>query len=100
MIIYHDPKSVCEHIMLGIHAESRKSDIILPVFNHYNKFGSTRYVRGETSRQTYPTKHSHVNLVVADTDSWEQIAAKTLDELHPLVISYESSHLMKLTITD
>lgn len=98
MIIYHDPKSVCEHIMLGIHAESRKTDIILPVFNHYNKFGSTKYVRGETSRQTYPTRHSHVNLVVADTDSWEQITAKTLDELHPQVISYVKNAFLDFKI--
>lgn len=88
MIIYYDPKTVCEHIFLGIASESRKSDIVLPVFNHYNKFGSTKYVRGQTTRDTYPTKHSHVNVVVADTESWEQIAAKTLDELHPQVISY------------
>ena len=29
----------------------------------------------------YPTKKSHVNLVVADTDSWEQIAAKTFEQI-------------------
>jgi len=98
MIVYHDPKAVCEHIMLGIQAESRKTDIILPVFNHYNKFGSTKYVRGETSREVYPTKHSHVNLVVADTESWEQIAAKTLDELHPQVISYVKNAFLDFKI--
>ncbi len=88
MIIYYDPKAVCEHITRGINAESQKTDIIFPVFSHYSKFGSTKYVHGETTREVYPTKHSHVNLVVADTKSWEQIAAKTLDELHPQVQSY------------
>jgi type III restriction enzyme len=29
----------------------------------------------------YETEKSHVNYVVADTDSWEQIAAKTLEEI-------------------
>jgi type III restriction enzyme len=98
MIIYHDPKAVCEHIILGIYAESRKTDVVLPVFNHYNKFGSTKYVRGDTSREVYPTKHSHVNLVVADTDSWEQIAAKTLDELHPQVIAYVKNAFLDFKI--
>jgi type III restriction enzyme len=35
----------------------------------------------------FATKKSHVNLVVADTDSWEQIAAKTFEQL-PAVESY------------
>lgn len=98
MIIYYDPKSVCEHIFLGIASESRKSDIVLPVFNHYNKFGSTKYVRGQTTREVYPTKHSHVNVVVADTESWEQIAAKTLDELHPQVLSYVKNAFLDFKI--
>jgi len=38
-------------------------------------------VHGSTSKPVYPTKRSHVNYVVADTKSWEQRAAKTLDDL-------------------
>jgi type III restriction enzyme len=67
--------------MKAIYAEQRSTDRILPVFNFYNKFGSTKYVIGNTSRPVFPTKKSHVNYVVADTQSWEQIAAKTLEEL-------------------
>jgi type III restriction enzyme len=87
MLFYEDPKSVCDHIMLGVHAEQRKHDRILPIFNHYNKFGSTKYVNNNTSKKVYQTKKSHVNYVVADTDSWEQIAAKTLEEM-PEVFCY------------
>ena len=36
---------------------------------------------GRTSREVYETRKSHVNYVVADTESWEQIAAKTLEEI-------------------
>lgn len=36
---------------------------------------------GHTSKKTWPTKKSHINLVVADTDTWEQIAAKTLEKI-------------------
>lgn len=97
MILYYDPKAVCEHIMLGIYAEQRKTDVVLPVFNHYNKFGSTKHVHGQTTRKTYPAKHSHVNLVVGDTDSWEQIAAKTLDQM-PEVISYVKNAFLDFKI--
>ena len=81
LLFFFDPKVICDHIMRGIHAQSLSTDTILPVFNFYNKFGSTKYVNGNTSREVYPTVKSHVNYVVADTESWEQIAAKTLEEL-------------------
>ena len=54
---------------------------VLPIFTPYNRFGSTKYVGGNTAKEVYPTEKSHVNVVVADTESWEQIAAKTLEEL-------------------
>jgi len=81
LLFFFDPKVICGHIMRGIYAQSQSTDTILPVFNFYNKFGSTKYVNGNTSREVYPTVKSHVNFVVADTESWEQIAAKTLEEM-------------------
>jgi type III restriction enzyme len=87
MLFYESESKVCEHIMRGIHAAVDSKEKIVPVFNFYNKFGSTNFVFGRTSRNVFPTKKSHVNYVVADTDSWEQIAAKTLDEM-PEVKSY------------
>lgn len=81
MLYFRDPKEICDHIMKAIYAEQRATDRILPVFNFYNKFGSTKYVIGNTSKPVFATKKSHVNYVVADTESWEQIAAKTLEEL-------------------
>jgi type III restriction enzyme len=93
MLFYEDPKSVCGHIMLGIHAEQRKHDQILPIFNHYNKFGSTKYVGNNTIKKVYKTKKSHVNYVVADTDSWEQIATKTLEEMSEVYSYVKNSFL-------
>lgn len=97
MLFYEDPASVCDHIMLGIHAEQRKHDRILPIFNHYNKFGSTQYVNNNTSKKVFRTKKSHVNYVVADTDSWEQLAAKTLEEMDE-VISYVKNSFLNFYI--
>lgn len=93
MLFYEDPKSVCNHIMRGIYAEQRKTDKILPVLNHYNKIGSTRHVHGQTSKKVYATARSHINYVVADTDSWEQICAKTLEEMDEVICYVKNSFL-------
>jgi type III restriction enzyme len=78
-------------------AASKATDRILPVLNFYNKFGSTAYVNGHTSRAVYETKKSHVNYVVADTESWEQIAAKTLEEIKA-VETYVKNAFLGFTI--
>ncbi|MFZ4625338.1 MAG: hypothetical protein ACOYNF_14015, partial [Rhodoferax sp.] len=62
-------------------ASPAASPRILPLFNRYNPTGSSAHVHGATVKQTYLTRKSHVNYVVADTDSWEQIAAKTFEQL-------------------
>ncbi len=41
----------------------------------------------------YPTVKSHVNLVVADTDGWEQIAAKTLEEIEEVEAYVKNAYL-------
>ncbi|MBO0933123.1 BPTD_3080 family restriction endonuclease [Fibrella aquatilis] len=97
LLYFWNHKEVADHIQLGIMAATAGSDVILPMFNHYNRFGSTRYVNGNTSRPIYETRKSHVNYVVADTDSWEQIAAKTLDEL-PEVLSYVKNAFLGFAI--
>lgn len=97
MLIYKNINNICDHIYKGVEAERVKSDKILPVFNYYNKFGSTKHVYGSTSRKVYATKKSHVNFVVADTDSWEQIAAKSFEEMKE-VISYVKNAFLDFKI--
>lgn len=82
MVVFYDPKRVADHIYRGISAGSQRDgdERVLPMW-HPEKFGSTKYVQGHTTKPVYPTEKSHVNVVVADTESWEQIAAKTLEEL-------------------
>lgn len=99
-LVFEEPKVICEHIMRGVHAQQGVKNKLLPVLNFYNKFGSTKYVHGVTSKKTWPTKCSHINYVVADTDSWEQIAAKTLEELAEkgLVVSYAKNAFLGFSI--
>jgi len=97
LLFFFNPKTICDHISRGIMAASKATDRILPVLNFYNKFGSTTYVNGHTSRAIYETQKSHVNYVVADTESWEQIAAKTLEELEAIE-SYDKNVFLGFTI--
>lgn len=97
ILYFFEPKKICDHIMRGIYAQQKETDKIFPVFNFYNKFGSTKYVNGHTSKKVYATKKSHVNYVVADTKSWEQIGAKSLEELDE-VISYVKNAFLGFAI--
>lgn len=97
LVVFFDKKKVVASIYEGIKQASIGSQRISPILNYYNPEGSTLHVNGYTTKPTYPTVKSHVNLVVADTDSWEQIAAKTFEEI-PEVQSYIKNHFLDFTI--
>ncbi|HEV3272838.1 MAG TPA: DEAD/DEAH box helicase family protein [Candidatus Methylacidiphilales bacterium] len=80
LLFFRDPAAVVAHIARGIHPDLSRDELIRPVLNYYNPIGSTRHVHGNTSKDVYPTRHSHVNLVVVDS-GWEAKAAKILDDL-------------------
>jgi type III restriction enzyme len=80
LIYFDNPKTIADHISRGINPHVNTSEFIKPVFNYYNKFGSSKYVGGNTSKDVYPTHKSHINYVVMDSD-WEGVCAKTLEEI-------------------
>ncbi len=80
LVYYADPKKVVAHIRRGLKTGAGGQDRVRPILNYYNPTGSSRFVHGQTTRDTYPTRHSHVNVVVVDS-GWEAKAAKTLDDL-------------------
>ena len=96
LISFEDEKKVADHINRGINPQFNTSEFIRPVFNYYNRFGSTKEVSGLTVKETFPTVKSHVNFVVQDS-GWEAIAAKTLEEM-PEVISYVKNQFMGFAI--
>lgn len=96
LIYFHDPKTVADHINRGINPHINTSEFIKPVFNYYNKFGSTKHAGGNTSKVVYPTHKSHVNYVVMDS-GWEGICAKTLEELEE-VESYVKNQFLAFAI--
>lgn len=81
LLHYLPPQPIVESIALGVIAHAAQHSRVLPIFNHYNPQGSTCNVFGQTAKPVFATRKSHVNLVVADTDTWEQIAAKTLEQM-------------------
>jgi type III restriction enzyme len=97
LVKYESMQPVVENINLGVIAAASEQSRVLPILNHYNPEGSTAHVFGHTAKKTFPTKKSHVNLVVADTDAWEQIAAKTLEKL-PAVESYVKNAFLGFAI--
>ena len=81
LVVFFDKKKVVASIYEGIRQATAGEDSISAILNYYNPEGSTRHVHNSTAKPVYATTKSHVNYVVADTDSWEQIAAKTFEEV-------------------
>jgi len=96
LLFFEDTKKVTDHIREGINPHLNTTEFTRPVFNYYNKFSSTKYVNGNTSREVYPTLKSHVNFVVMDSE-WEGIAAKTLESI-PQVISYVKNQFLGFSV--
>jgi type III restriction enzyme len=89
LVRYYDEQAVATSIYRGIEAASvqrqaqsapDKTPQIVPLLNRYNPRGSTANVQASTAKPVYVTHRSPVNYVVADTDSWEQLAAKTFEQ--------------------
>jgi type III restriction enzyme len=73
--------------------EGRKT--LRPILRPYEWVGSTRYVGFDTTRPTYATRadRSHVNYVVADTESWEQKMAQALEDMAEVVCYVKNQNL-------
>jgi type III restriction enzyme len=76
--------------IFGAIVQSTKGEKFLkPILRPYDTVGSTRYVDFDTTKPTYRTRpdRCHVSHVVADTESWEQKLAQTLENMDE-VVSY------------
>jgi len=70
-----------------------------PILRPYDTVGSTRFVDFDTTRPVYATnpKRCHISHVVADTESWEQKMAQTLEDM-PEVLAYVKNQNLGFTI--
>jgi type III restriction enzyme len=88
-----------DRIYKAIVASTDGSAALKPIPRPYDTIGSTRYVDFDTVRPVFATRDDkcHVSHVVADTDSWEQKIAQTLEDM-PEVIRYVKNEHLGFTI--
>lgn len=88
-----------DHIYKAIVTSADGSASLKPIIKPYDSYGSTRYVDFDTTKPVYSTREDkcHISHVVADTDSWEQKMAQTLEDM-PEVNRYVKNHNLGFTI--
>ena len=88
-----------DRIYKAIVASSDGTPALRPLLRPYDTIGSTRYVDFDTTKAVYATDpaKSHVSHVVADTGSWEQKLAQSLEEM-PEVMSYVKNQGLNFTV--
>jgi type III restriction enzyme len=80
-------------------ADNLRPPALKPILRAYDTLGSTRYVDFDTTRNVYETRADkcHISHVVADTGTWEQKVAQTLEDM-PEVVRYVKNHNLNFTI--
>ncbi len=88
-----------DRIYKAIVASTDGTAALKPILRPYDTLGSTRYVDFDTTRPVYATRADkcHISHVVADTDSWEQKMAQTLEDMAE-VVRYVKNHNLGFTI--
>ncbi len=88
-----------DRIYQAIVASNATDALIKPILEPYDTIGSTRYVDFDTKRAVFATRADkcHISHVVADTESYEQKMAQSLEDM-PEVIRYAKNHNLGFTI--
>ena len=88
-----------DRIYRAIVAAESGDKTLKPILYPYDPTGSTRYVDFDTTRPTYKTDPDkcHISHVVADTGSWEQKMAETLEDMEE-VFAYAKNHNLGFSI--
>jgi len=84
-----------DRIYKAIVASTDGTAVLKPILRPYDTLSATRYVDFDTTRPVYATKADkcHVSHVVADTESWEQKLAQTLEDMPEVVRYVKNDHL-------
>jgi type III restriction enzyme len=85
--------NAAERIYRSVVKSSDRSQALKPVLKPYDMLGSTKYVDFDTIRAVYPTTLSHISHVVADTDSWEQKLAQSLEDMDEVICYVKNQNL-------
>ncbi|HLE81344.1 MAG TPA: hypothetical protein VJA25_08635 [Dehalococcoidia bacterium] len=87
LLLHERADDAADRIYRAIIQSSQGSKALKPILRPYDTLGSTRYVDFDTTRATYATRPDkcHVSRVVADTESWEQKLAQSLEDMDEVV---------------
>ncbi len=66
---------------------------LMPVLNRSKPIGTTKEVDFKTTRPCIMTRKSHINQVVNDTETWEQIAVMRLEQCKAVEFYARNDHL-------
>jgi len=66
---------------------------LIPILNRYKPFGSTSDVSFRTTRRCYPTARSHINLVAAENEAWEEESAFFIEQSSAVKYYANNDHL-------
>lgn len=94
-------RRIVERMVAAIKPDDTQGEPPLrPVLNRYKPIGDTSGVDYKTTRTVFPTEHSHMNAMTADTKQWEQSAAFYLEMacLRGLAICYARNEMLNFTI--
>ena len=84
-----------DRIYRAIVHSTEGENVLKPILFPYDTMGSTQYVDFDTTRPTYRTREDkcHVSHVVADTGSWEQKLAQSLEEMDEVLCYVKNQNL-------
>ena len=92
-------KRIVEWFLNAIEPDQEEGEPpLLPVLNRHKPIGTTAEVDFKTTRPCVMTNRSHINQVVADTDSWEQQAVFHLEACKEVVEFYARNDHLDLLI--
>ncbi len=91
--------NAADRIYQAIVSSTTGKKTLKPILRPYDTIGSTRFVDFDTTRPVYETRPDkcHISHVVADTESWEQKMAQTLEEMDE-VVCYAKNHNLGFAI--
>lgn len=99
LLLLENADDAVEKIYRAIVKADEGEKRLFPILAPYDQIGSTRYVDFDTVQPVYPTHPDkcHISHVVADTGSWEQKVAQSLEDMDE-VVHYVKNERLGFTI--
>lgn len=92
-------EQIVERLMNAIEPDSTQGEPpLLPILNRNKQIGTTAEVNFKTVKRTVFTKRSHINQVVCDTKTWEEIAVFNLERDNENVKYYVRNDRLEFSI--